>query len=309
MGLWIEFHQTLRHHPKTRRLSTRLKVSKAATLGHLGLLWLWCLDFAQDGDLSGYEDQEIADAAEWEGDAVSFVEALINCNPRAGRPGFLDRTADGRLLVNDWDDYAGKLIDRRRQNAEKQRAYRERQAKPDKEGDPPAVTDTLPLRSGATVPDRTVPNQPHTTNPGGRARIECEATTYQGEPMAFTEWFDSIYPRKEDRPGALAAWKSVAPDNQTTAAIYRDTRTRLKSPQWQEQGGRFIQKPANYLRARTWEDKGIVGVPKDRTTEQVHQDALKQRTREVVERAKAAEAERVPVPDEVKAMVKSIRRL
>ncbi len=282
MSLWIALYQTIGKHPKTIKAAVRLKVPIPAMVGHLALLWLWCLDFAQDGDLTGYEDQILADAAMWTGDAIAFVEALVNCNPREGRPGFLKRT-DGLLLIHDWDDYAGKLIDRRQRNADKQKAYRERQSKPDKESAPGVdsyVTDTLPSRNPTTVPNQTEHNRTHTTKPAGEcARIECEPTTPRGEPFAFTDWFENEYPKKESRQAALAEWLRVGPDNQVTAAIVRDTRQKALSPQWAEQNGRFIPKPQNYLREQQWEDKGVVlpGVstapPKpEKTPEQIAED-------------------------------------
>ena len=49
---WIESHQELRHHYKTKRLARELKVTVAAAIGHLHCLWWWAIDFAPDGDLS-----------------------------------------------------------------------------------------------------------------------------------------------------------------------------------------------------------------------------------------------------------------
>jgi hypothetical protein len=59
---WLESHQDLRDHPKTARLRRRLGVSLPAAIGHLHLLWWWALTYADDGDLSGYDPDVIADA-------------------------------------------------------------------------------------------------------------------------------------------------------------------------------------------------------------------------------------------------------
>ncbi|MGB9826054.1 MAG: HNH endonuclease, partial [Desulfofundulus sp.] len=94
-----------------------LGVSLPAAVGHLHYLWWWALDYAQDGDLSRYEPEDIADAALWDGDVKAFVEALI-------RAGFLDQVND-KLLIHDWDDYAGRLLDQRQHAAQQKRRHRE----------------------------------------------------------------------------------------------------------------------------------------------------------------------------------------
>src|SRR5690606_20278603 len=89
-----------------------LGVSIPTMVGHLHLLWHWCLKYADDGDLSGYDSADVADAMMWEGDPDQLVEALLNCGP-GGRMGFLARDEQGRLLVHDWHEYAGRLIEKR----------------------------------------------------------------------------------------------------------------------------------------------------------------------------------------------------
>jgi len=152
---WIESHQELGRHPKTRRLARILGISLPAAVGHLHYLWWWALDFAEDGDLSGYDSYEIAEAAMWEGDPDEFVDALIHCGP-GGMAGFLDRTGDGGLVLHDWDEYAGRLIERRARDRERKR--RERAAKRASRDDDD-VRETSAGRpqdvhgkSGATVP-------------------------------------------------------------------------------------------------------------------------------------------------------------
>jgi len=113
---WIESHQSLRDHPKTRKLSRILGASLPATIGHLQCLWWWAIDYAEDGNLSRFDAFDIAIGGEWDQDAEAFVDALVTV-------GFLEYTSDG-LTVHDWDDYAGKLIERRKANAERMRKAR-----------------------------------------------------------------------------------------------------------------------------------------------------------------------------------------
>lgn len=114
---WIESHDTLKDHHKTRKAARLLGVSIPAMIGHLHLLWHWCLTFAEEGDLTGYDAHDIADAMMWEGEPQALVDALLNCG-REGKAGFLAHGPDGSLLVHDWWDYAGQLIKTRQESAE-----------------------------------------------------------------------------------------------------------------------------------------------------------------------------------------------
>jgi hypothetical protein len=123
---WLEAHQELRDHPKTKRAARMLGISRPQMIGHLLCLWWWCMDYAEDGDLSDFDSADIADAADWEGDPETFIDALVKCGP-ADRSGFLV-CGDGTVTVNDWQDYGGKYVTKRAQGRERQRNYRERNA-------------------------------------------------------------------------------------------------------------------------------------------------------------------------------------
>lgn len=119
---WIESHQELRGHPKLARLARLLGVSKPVAIGHLHLLWWWALDHAEDGDLSAYEAADLADACEWEGEPEALVKALISCGP-GDTAGFVDEV-EGRWVLHNWWQYAGKLVARRQADRERKRSDR-----------------------------------------------------------------------------------------------------------------------------------------------------------------------------------------
>lgn len=126
---WIESHQSLARHPKTRRLSRLLGISVPLAIGHLHLLWYWALDYAQDGDLTPFDAADLADCALWEGDPTLFVEAMTECGTGKG-PGFLE-VEDGALVIHDWHEYAGKLVEKRQGDADRKRAsYRAKRRTP-----------------------------------------------------------------------------------------------------------------------------------------------------------------------------------
>ncbi len=115
---WIESHQSLAQHPKTKRLARALGVSLPTTIGYLHLLWWWTLDYAEDGELKRYTPEDIADACQWDGDTAMLWNGLVSA-------GFID-AGEGKACIHDWDDYAGKLVERRRRNRDYMRAVRVR---------------------------------------------------------------------------------------------------------------------------------------------------------------------------------------
>lgn len=177
MSLWIESHVTLGRHPKLIRLAEALGTSRAAAMGHLHYLWHWSLVYTFGGDLSPFRPKDVSHAAEWDGDPEAFIAALKEV-------GFLD--ADGHL--HDWQDYAGRILERRAAERDRKRKWRE---KKERNGD---GTGTGTWTERATLPDLTLP----TTTPRAKSRggskakatptpilesLECEAFK-----SAWTEW-------------------------------------------------------------------------------------------------------------------------
>lgn len=161
---WIESHQELAQHPKTRRLKRALGVSLPTALGHLHLFWWWAMDYAAEGDLSAYSDTDIADAVYWEGDAAVFLDALRIA-------GFIndDRT------IHDWQTYVGRLLAKRRTDAERKRRER---------GEPP-------LSNGQIAPSTGHPPDDQRTAPGVHATAQVNRNPNRNlEPLPGPETGD-----------------------------------------------------------------------------------------------------------------------
>jgi hypothetical protein len=160
---WIEVHQSLPTHPKTIEAAMLLDVSEAEVVGHIICLWLWALDARQDGRLDLAKPRVLARAAQWDKEPGRFVDALLAV-------GFLD--GDG--AIHDWDDYTGRLMERRerinQQTRVRMHAYRERKRLATLE-DTQEVTRNK-LRSYApTEPNPTVP----TLSPTEREAPDADA--------------------------------------------------------------------------------------------------------------------------------------
>ena len=218
---WIESHQSLKEHPKTKRLVRALGISLPEVIGHLHLMWWYCLDYAPDGDLSfdRFTVEDIADMACWTRDAHVFVDALQVS-------GFLEHVGD-RLIIHDWFDYAGKLIERRQANAERMREARAAQEKPRANH----VQRTSTARAGATVPNRTKPNPQYSE--------------------AFLAFF-AAYPKHVNKKAAFAAWEKINPDADLIATIMAAVERQKTGRKWIEG---WANAPDVWLRGEKWDDE------------------------------------------------------
>lgn len=135
---WIELHQGLFRHVKTAAAADALRKPRYLIVGHLAALWCWALDAKPDGGPLSARDVKLG--ADWGGNADVFAQALLDA-------GFLDGDFDG-FWLHDWNDYAGRLLNQRRVNAERMRTARATH-----------VQRTTAARAPATVPNPTVPNR------------------------------------------------------------------------------------------------------------------------------------------------------
>lgn len=141
---WIESHQTLKDHPKIFVLTDALNISRVQAIGHLHLLWWWCVDYSPDGIVK-HSDTAIARAAEWSGESKLFVESLITA-------GFIDR-ANGVLTIHDWMDFCGPLMKRRLERKAGKTLMEAEQ--------PPLLAERPPTNpTNHTVPDQTNQTKP-----------------------------------------------------------------------------------------------------------------------------------------------------
>ncbi|MFZ5688646.1 MAG: DnaD domain-containing protein [Bacillota bacterium] len=154
---WIELHQSIWTHKKTYIMAAELELDEIYVAAHMAKLWTWALDNAQDGDLSGLPYKVIAYGAGWKGDPGEFVRAAI-------KSGWLDENESG-LFIHDWDDYAGKLMERRA--AERDRSRKRRAESKQKQASQQTTDERPPVdqqTAVGTVPNLTVPNHNNNNN-------------------------------------------------------------------------------------------------------------------------------------------------
>jgi hypothetical protein len=207
--MWIQSHQELGRHPKTRRAARQLQTSVPALIGHLHLLWHWCLDFAPHGDLARYDAEQIAEAALWEGDAAQFVQAMTDC-------GFLD-VADNAFTVHDWSEYSGRLIQQRERDAERKKTSRG--------GGFPASADKAPAERKPT-PSEIQSAAPEVLAPSAGCPVEVRRTSAvreekRREEESREECERSAHARESDSAGNSASEDGDAAESRGDIAARR----------------------------------------------------------------------------------------
>lgn len=229
---WIESHQGLARHIKTKRLARRLKVSIPTTIGHLHLLWWWAMDNLPDGRLTALEPEDIADEMMWNGDAADLLEALKET-------GFVDEV-ENDLYIHDWHDYIGRLLERRKKETDRKREYRS------KSQSCPAGQPTDETRDGGG--NSTVPYL--TEHKDIKINDRKKKDTY---PELF-EQFWNTYPRRVEKSNAVKKWnaqinKGEDPQQIITSAYNYMTLVAANATETQ-----YMKHPKTFLNGDTWKE-------------------------------------------------------
>jgi hypothetical protein len=246
---WIESHQELARHPKTRKLARKLDVSLPAAIGHLHILWWWALDHAFDGDLTGWDSEDVALGAMWEGDPEVFIKALIESRGASGH-GFLEQDGE-RLFLHDWETYTAHLR-ARRESAQKANHIRWHSGRNLKDPscelcrNPNGVaSDSLTIpstpSSESTVPNLTKPNP---TEPNQEPK-----TPSRPDDRDFEEFWKQ-YPRRQNgskgsKKEARTAWNKLSPDKRALALSSLTIYEKAKNG--------YPRDAVRYLRSEEWE--------------------------------------------------------
>ena len=103
---WIKVDTNLLRNPKTVRLARLLEIGVTDAAGLLVALWIGTMLYAEDGELTKYTAQGIADLADWKGDADLFYHSMLVSN-------LLDMRGRGKgrvVYVHDWRDHAAGFL-------------------------------------------------------------------------------------------------------------------------------------------------------------------------------------------------------
>ena len=248
---WIESHQAVGGHPKTKKLARLLGVSLPAAVGHLHYLWWWALDFAQDGNLSKYDAYDIKDATLWDGDENVMMDALMET-------GFIDETDEG-LFIHDWAEYAGKLLERREKDRARKRSAAEAAGVPSSFRRSSNGKNT---ETDGNLNASCVTNQPTNLNQPKPTNLNQPEPTNQpdGDPplqeRRFAEFWQA-YPKKVGKASCLKSWLKLKPTAELFDHIMDALAKQKGSEQWQREAGRYIPNPLTWINQGRWDDEPV----------------------------------------------------
>jgi hypothetical protein len=151
---WVESHTVLLRHRKVIELAKDLRIKPVYVVGHLHVLWHAVLEQQEDGDLSSWSDDFIAESSGYQGNAPQFVSLLQK-----------HTWLDGRVL-HDWLDYAGKYLESKYRTANPERLaaikLKHSQTKDGLKTDFSQTLDSPPNQPNLTIPNQ-LKNQPKST--------------------------------------------------------------------------------------------------------------------------------------------------
>lgn len=224
---WLKIYQSIREHRKILDAADDLEIEPPHMIGLLTSFWLWALDNAPDGDVSNISARNIARASQWKGDADKLLEALISA-------GLLDRrdseTEQSTILIHDWEEYAGGLIQERGKERERSRARRAA-AKKTTAGRPPDDQQTTAGRVDKSRVDKSRDNKDPLSAPEEQA--PAAVSTEKADPTPYTrimQLYNEIclsFPKIQKIDGArrkaVAARFKTYPDIQIFEQLFRKT--------------------------------------------------------------------------------------
>ena len=234
---------------------------ETVAIGILERLWHFTMTSHKRGDVGASENEVIAEAIGWLGDADEIVEALTECKWLVAHP-------DHRLVVNDWHEHAPRHI---KQNAHHwgglividEIQTRENPHPVDTNREPHAVSDDQPRETGrlALTPNLTKPN---VTKPSSNA-----SNAFDG----FEEFWKVVH-RKVAKDAARKAFdkavkrvakKNNAPPQKVAERIIEKMKLFAASKQARHEVKGNLH-PATWLNEGRYEDDVSVwnggGVPK-----------------------------------------------
>jgi hypothetical protein len=283
MNTDIRISVSFRNHRKRKRL--KMVLGPGAT-DYLLDLWIATAMNRPSGVLYDMDAVDIALDAGWDGEPEEFVDALMKC-------GFMD--FDGETYsMHDWEDHQGYVVhsDVRKERAKKAAAKRW-ECKGNADAMPQACSEhaaSMPQACGehaqgnapspapipAPSPNPNPNPAPNAQDAGARVDPSPADSKPKYEPgpaitdysFEFEELWDQ-YPRKEAKGAAWIAFKAAKaahayPGNPIALPLICQWRA---SPQWTDDGGRYVPKLSNWIRDRRWDD----GPPEDETAKVVRQ--------------------------------------
>jgi len=234
-------------HPKAVRLQHLLGISRPTVVGLLELLYHFTAEFAPQGNIGKFTDEDIALGCDAPCAASVFVEQLVVT-------GWLDRDPEHRLLVHDWPEHMDngiRMLLRKRglvPFGTKSNLDREVIAESNAQRFNSEPSAGAGIGSGSSV----LPSSFGSSGGIGGAG-EKGVTVVAAVPVRWSD-FERVYdayPNKTAMYPAQEAWAQMRPPVEEVLAALA---WQVELPEWTRNEGRAVPHLRTYLLNRQWED-------------------------------------------------------
>lgn len=254
---WIKIYDTLPDHPKVIQTANVLKMDKDLFVGKLIRLWAWAVRNREDGTFQADDAETIAEVMRYKDEPNTLVNAMRTA-------GLFDATEAG-LVIHDWMDYAGRLIEQREKHRERERKRYQKSKvfcvdsarRNDAYCDDSANILRAENQAKSKSKSRDISSNEDIITPPYPLTGEhvTETPKKQNTTEKRFDEFWKAYPKKVGKQAALKSWTRIKPDADLHERILAAVETAKNSKQWLNENGRFIPNPATWLNQGRWDDE------------------------------------------------------
>jgi hypothetical protein len=235
---WQKTDPHLRRHPAFLRFCSDLGVTDNEAHGILAGLWAFAFDFAQDGDLARFSQEDVALAIGYHDDAEQLFMSL--------RQYFLDGDR-----IRSWEEWGGALFSERTFNA--QRRWDQRHAR---KADEQEEVSRDNMRQSATVaPEkkREEKRREKDLKPlAPAAKTRAAVTRHRQDPLEGFAEFWRMYPKKERRGDAEKDWRKLSTTEREQATTAAAAVAYAVANGYREM--EFVPQGATWVHQQRWRD-------------------------------------------------------
>jgi hypothetical protein len=254
---WIRLDDQFPDHPKVLAAGPAASWLYVCGIGY-------CNRLLTDGLIPSGQVRKLADVD----NATELAGKLVEAG--------LWEQVEGGYQVHDFLDYqpsAEQVKAERADNAKRQQDWRDRK-KEQRNAVTNTVTDTVsnaprngtvtpapypPRTPSRSLPDpdpeeRVTPPIPPTPLRPARPAAAPPDRPEKAIPVGFSAFWE-VWPKREGKSDALAAWRKLRPDDDTIQSILDAIPRQQAAKDWPRENWRYCPLPASWLNQRRWEDE------------------------------------------------------
>lgn len=200
---WVEFHGArIKRLKKFSDFRRSLQWSVNEALGFLGSFWCEVMELCENGDISGWTPEYVCDLTGLSLSPERVWNALVTNN-------WIDVTSDGRFLIHDWLDYAGRFLRNKYASSESGKEYLKDvwRLHGRDYGNSDATQMQPKYNRSTSTPNLTKPYQKELSNSNQGELLKQAVAVFDLESSFEAVWKE--YPAKDGKKKALVCYKAT----------------------------------------------------------------------------------------------------